>query len=222
MRKSQRKDRSRGFTLIELLVVIGIIGILIALIIPAVQAAREAARRLQCTNNMKQTGLAIHHFSDARKRLPPCIVGGHRSTLFGLVFPYMEQQALYEKIGGGGRDMLTYFAWWRGDALNDYGLTDDDRRAFGSISSMLCPTRRSPVAVAEIEGEGHPYANAGPQSDYAIVFLTTNDDGDEHCWVRSTEPHDATSLSYHHGPFRVAVSPMTIVNENPEPDYRLL
>ena len=219
MKTLQFKARPNGFTLIELLVVIGIIGILIALTIPAIQAAREAARRMHCTNNMKQVGLAIHHFSDARKRIPPCIIGGHRATLFGLIYPYMEQQALYDKLGGGGRDMLTYYAWWRGDDCNGYCLTDEDRRAFGSLSYMLCPTRRSPEAIAEIEGDGHPYVNAGPQSDYAIVFSTVNDDNDDHCWVRSTEPHDTTSLSHHRGPFRVAVSPMT-AGANPEPDYQ--
>ena len=67
--------RKRGFTLVELLVVIAIIGILVGLLLPAVQAAREAARRMQCSNNMHQLGIALHNYSDAHKKFPPGTIG---------------------------------------------------------------------------------------------------------------------------------------------------
>ena len=104
--------KSRGFTLVELLVVIAIIGILVGLLLPAVQAAREAARRMQCSNNVKQLALAFHNYESTTKSLPinyatrgqlgfpnngPGIANSGRSWM-QMVLPYIEQTNLYNKI----------------------------------------------------------------------------------------------------------------------------
>jgi len=95
---SAQVNRSRlGFTLVELLVVIAIIGVLVALLLPAVQSARESARRTQCENHQKQLMLALHNFHDTFSKFPPLRGGRNDSSnrcgdMFGLVFalPYME------------------------------------------------------------------------------------------------------------------------------------
>jgi len=109
-----RRTFKSGFTLVELLVVIAIIGILVGLLLPAVQAAREAARRMQCSNNVKQLGLALHNYESTFKRLPAGCTnsafprGGPGTHSFGPsyiggILPYLEQTAAFNSLTWGGR-----------------------------------------------------------------------------------------------------------------------
>lgn len=119
IRNERRRPTSGGFTLVELLVVIAIIGILVSLLLPAVQAAREAARRMQCSNNLKQLGLAMHNFHTANGAFPNgqnyqiAIIPNSskdKACWFQEMLPYVEQQALYDEYkahaDGGGE------VWW--------------------------------------------------------------------------------------------------------------
>lgn len=138
LREPNRADcLRRGFTLVELLVVIAIIGILIALLLPAVQAAREAARRSQCTNHLKQICLALHNYMDVHREMLPrgaeiirglsCCCNnadyGLGHTVHTMLLPYIEQQPLYDRY-----DMnIPWFA-------QQPGIIDQP------ISTYLCPS----------------------------------------------------------------------------------
>jgi prepilin-type N-terminal cleavage/methylation domain-containing protein len=97
-RKSPVRKRVLGFTLIELLVVIAIIAILVALLLPAVQQAREAARRSQCKNNLKQIGLALHNYHDVANTLPPGWIQTMGYAWSTMILPYVDQQPLYNTL----------------------------------------------------------------------------------------------------------------------------
>lgn len=126
----------RGFTLIELLVVIAIIAILIALLLPAVQQAREAARRTQCKNNLKQIGLALHNYHDAHRTFPyaylclPCAdnqIGGWGWAT--MILPYVDQAPLYNAMGVGTSGHMPAVA---------------DSNTQTIISAYICPSDSSP------------------------------------------------------------------------------
>jgi len=137
-----RKMKRSGFTLVELLVVIAIIGILVGLLLPAVQAAREAARRMQCSNNLKQIGLSIHNYESATKSIPPL---RNRDDLPDLVddwntqtiswrarlLPFMEQTAVYEQID------FSLPAFWSGTFRPN---STYDIAAPTVIPTFRCPT----------------------------------------------------------------------------------
>ena len=98
---TRRRSAPGGFTLVELLVVIAIIGVLIGLLLPAVQTAREAARRSSCTNNLKQQGLAIHGFHDTKNKLPsggrPPEASTVRCGVFVYMLPWLDKKNLWDK-----------------------------------------------------------------------------------------------------------------------------
>jgi prepilin-type N-terminal cleavage/methylation domain-containing protein len=155
----------RGFTLVELLVVIAIIGVLVALLLPAVQAAREAARRTQCTNHMKQMSIAAHNHHDTLQKMPALVLASPQvndisnyDEPFGpnwavLILPYMEQNNLYEQVAGSVTNYLTD------------GNTNWRSIRGTSIKTFRCPSDTATGPCSRAGGNwarGNYGANAGP------------------------------------------------------------
>lgn len=175
--------KKSGFTLVELLVVIAIIGILIALLLPAVQQAREAARRIQCTNNLKQIGLGIHNFHDTFNGIPPRSTHARRMSMFVRIMPFLEQGNAYNMFDGQNinKNNNLQHSFHRDSGNNNWArLEPAEQDAVGSIDYMLCPSRRSGTQVTRT-GD-HP----GPLSDYAIVFIRNH---------LSADPNDPQMLN---------------------------
>ena len=123
-----------GFTLVELLVVIAIIGTLVGLLLPAVQSAREAARRSACTNNIKQLGLGVLNFESARKRLPAA--GTHNANAIGyswitMILPFLEETNLYSSISSNSSRLAT---------APDSSVTGLLSSARTSLPQLVCPS----------------------------------------------------------------------------------
>ncbi|HSG70539.1 MAG TPA: DUF1559 domain-containing protein [Planctomycetaceae bacterium] len=163
-------SRRSGFTLIELLVVIAIIAILIALLLPAVQQAREAARRSQCKNNLKQIGIAVHNFHDVYDRLPSLVNHSGGPTFFFHLLPYVEQTALQELYTGDATDgSNTTDIRWHNNFNYEIIRTAGRAADVQGIPVYHCPTYRTPDVKRETYNAGG--GGNGPKGDYAVVFM---------------------------------------------------
>lgn len=142
-----RKIKRLGFTLVELLVVISIIGLLVGLTLPAVQMAREAARRAQCKNNLKQWGLAVQQYEGAFQEIPPARPADGFLTWHVLLLPYLEQRNLYDRF-----DIQARYA------------NQDPEVVRIAPDFFYCPSRRYAGVISEFESAGEP---VGALGDYA-------------------------------------------------------
>jgi prepilin-type N-terminal cleavage/methylation domain-containing protein len=179
MRRLHRRDPAKvktAFTLVELLVVIAIIGILIALLLPAVQAARESARRSQCSNNLRQIAMACLNFENARKGLPPHRIADSWGTWAAIILPYCEQSSV--------------IAQW--DLRKRY-FQQSEQALRQNLPFYFCPTRRGPPATFSIDSRSANVAypqTAGGLSDYAAstANVYTNRNGAIVECIRNTPP----------------------------------
>ncbi|MCC9604718.1 DUF1559 domain-containing protein [Blastopirellula sp. JC732] len=162
--------RRRGFTLVELLVVIAIIGVLIALLLPAVQQAREAARRSQCQNNLKQLGLALHNYHDTYQSFPPTCVkeanqdqpGSQQATFWSaFILPQIEQGNIYDKIQGMGFGIV-----WN-DSGNNQNLLNT------KIEAYRCPSAPDANTSTQ-EGVTHYRANYGVVTSGTVGYNSSH------------------------------------------------
>jgi len=140
-----------GFTLVELLVVIAIIGLLVALLLPAVQAARESARRVSCTNNLHQIGLALHNFHDVHGKLPPSRYLNGYPTWFAIILPFVESAPEAQL--------------WHLDQR--YYAADNKLAREIEVPVYRCPSRGSTLQAFNAFGDAGATTTRGTVGDYA-------------------------------------------------------
>lgn len=162
-----------GFTLVELLVVIAIIGVLVALLLPAVQQAREAARRMSCSNNMRQMGIATHNHHDQFKQLPHAGVDWtYPPRYINGVAQVKEQQ-----FAGWGFQLLPFLE--QQQLFDGSGMPDDDTRMRNAIAAAIpayfCPSRRPAKTKKPV---GAWYGPSGTYSHGQTDYASANADGD--------------------------------------------
>lgn len=191
MSHSRKKISCRtAFTLVELLVVIAIIGILVGLLLPAVQAAREAARRMQCQNNLKQLGLSMHMHHDTYKKFPYLRSGGgqNRHTWAMQLLPFIEQGNLYNtyKTAITGVNQT--------DGFNNHTATHATMVAArqAQITTFFCPSRRGPVSLSPITTGS---TVTGMPSDYAACTGNTSTAPTNGAFTLVNSNHMTTSVN---------------------------
>lgn len=141
-----------AFTLVELLVVVAITGILISLLLPAIQSAREAARRMQCSNNMKQLGLAIDGYRNSKGRYPPAYVDKPvEHNLISFLLPFLEQQAIYDQI----------------DFNEDWDKPPNEEATRVDLEMTVCPT--APDRAGKWVSDYAVCVNIGKSAAYVLV-----------------------------------------------------